>query len=116
MPSLLDEIAELLLKALALPAPAGFVYVHRGGHLDGVELLVEETTRARADKEALRIAQKHRGELIFVREQKANSTPTPSKKKAVRVATKRTAKAETRSAAAPASSSPASRSRSRKAK
>lgn len=80
MPTLLDEIAELLLRALAQPIPpeqVGFVYVHRGGQLSGVEELVECDTRELADNEARRLEKKWGGELVFVRQHKVANVASP---------------------------------------
>lgn len=78
--SRLDELAELLLSARKRPIPPdaiGFVYVHRGGELSGVEALVEAKTRTLADEEARCLEKKWGGELLFVREQKASSLESP---------------------------------------
>ncbi len=80
MATRLDEIAELLLRALAQPIPpeeVGFVYVHRGGQLSGVEELIVRDTRELADEEARRLEKKCGGELVFVREHKAAKVQSP---------------------------------------
>ena len=76
--SLIDEVAELLLKALDASAPppiapgaVGFVYRRRGGELDGAEELIKRETREQADVEAARFGLESGCVLAFVRRQPA---------------------------------------------
>ncbi len=79
--SLIDEIAELLLQALARPDPLvdpnrrGFVYVARGGEADGQEILIEKNERGLADLEANQRAKVLGCVLTFVRAQHVAIAP-----------------------------------------